>query len=430
MNSLQHMDAPAKSDPAQLSGTHVADGKASSEKASRAGEVQPVYLTIASVNRYASDCAARAAGERNSRPAPARLVWKWADIAEIPALIEHTAHEICSDLKKLRQPTASQQANGAPLASKASLPCVRTQKSDSVSAVIKEARLGVKNSQEGRRTAQHSRARSRGVSVASRTCSRASSSKSGFSDPREDFLIAACGSLLAGDFANLCDTQVGREASSQSKSVPKPQSMSMINVSASRQLPDGLVTPQTTLHDLSGLEPTDRRTLNAHPVNGDLVEWSQSHDEGGILTLRVRTGDPQQSRSKDETALHARCKDQAARLPGELQASFEPGISPVKEVGRGFRPAPRSSNAQPLAGGAPAPGASEDEKGDRPHSRSGSSLPSIHSNAMRKTTTGPSNFDAFNASLLASGTVMCFWCGRIMLDEVKAAQQKDDKEDR
>ncbi|MGB1604728.1 MAG: hypothetical protein ACPIOQ_68990, partial [Promethearchaeia archaeon] len=72
------------------------------DSASTSSSLVPAFLTVASVNRYMGDCAARAAGVRNSRPARAKMVWKWAELSEISGMVERAAGDVSANLRSLR----------------------------------------------------------------------------------------------------------------------------------------------------------------------------------------------------------------------------------------------------------------------------------------------------------------------------------------
>ena len=72
------------------------------DSSSTSSSLVPAFLTVASVNRYMGDCAARAAGVRNSRPARAKMVWKWAELSEISGMVERAAGDVSANLRSLR----------------------------------------------------------------------------------------------------------------------------------------------------------------------------------------------------------------------------------------------------------------------------------------------------------------------------------------
>ena len=82
------------------------------DSASTSSSLVPAFLTVASVNRYMGDCAARAAGVRNSRPARAKMVWKWAELSEISGMVERAAGDVSANLRSLRDATYAESRRG------------------------------------------------------------------------------------------------------------------------------------------------------------------------------------------------------------------------------------------------------------------------------------------------------------------------------
>lgn len=355
-------------------------------------DVKPTYLTIASINRYAGDCAARATKEKHTRPAPRKLVWKWYDIADIPAMIQvctclmlprrvllcalaresesesaserkrekkrtrelkggedlrianemyhiyhgfspllslqQTSREVCEDLQSLRDERERElesevkeerlhQSNRGPKRSPIA----------SAMAVIKnvrQERAALNTGSSMPRSRAHLRA-----SGASLAHSRAS--HGGIPETKEDLLIAACGSLLAANHANMANTEVSIETSRRSKSVPKPRTVRMTNVSASRGLPDGLSTPVTGLYSLAG-------------VGRNRVEWAETHREDvNVITFHVKTPESSTRKSRPATqefgaaAQTLSPEDRAAIASKAPNVSLDLEVAPAKKV-RGWKP--------------------------------------------------------------------------------------------
>jgi hypothetical protein len=372
----------------------AAYGAGKKTKTFRGDDVRPAYLTIASVNRYASDCAARAAGEKSTCPVPAKMVWRWCDISEIPAMIELTAHDVCSDLDKMRRQTGDERGSSPHYRQQTTFN-VHSQSSD-LSKTANDV-MNTENHRASPKPVPFSRAlgSETRVSGVSRAASRPSASKSGLHDLSEGLLVAACGSLLSGDYTHLCNSQVGREASSLSKAAPRPRKTSVTNLSQ----------PQGTLGDLSGSHQSSR-VWTPHEIIGDHVELSKTYD--GIFTSRVSTGNSSEEKSERQTR-HSKSQDvsgkgqtcDAGGLPGQpsagKMASPQLGIVPVKEVGSEFWPAPRQTEVATAAAG--------EHRLYAQHSEPRLPLPEIQKNAslLWKKTAGPSNLDASNASLFASG---------------------------
>jgi len=473
--SLGEVSLASTDDDLTLSATlgPAAVASAARRKAARArAPVRPAYLTMASINRYAGDCAARAArADRGTQPAPAHLVWKWYDMAEIPAMIQQTAHEVLADLQVVRSqqrgevPTRGAvrpgRAGGALPAVREAAPHEARTERDPVTSVIRAANLVMQDVALERATRQRKgRAPSRAATArqahgamavvqegtdaaralrnstaggvlaaalrpaASRSASRSSQPPS--SDPREDLLIGACGSLLAADFESLRNSSISQETTRRSTWIPKPHTVHMTNIASSRQLPDGLKTPVTGRYSLDGARPGSRRDA------ADVVEWSsQTNDEAGVITLHVKTPDIE---AKTPTA---KTPDQRPASTGLCSTLINDPRTPERIT----RLAPRTSlelgarrASTPAANGGQnqSPARPEDrlqalqEKMDavEPKQATFAAKAGEHEMQqfpMRKKTTGPSNLHAYTSSLLASRKLMstdvhaCVKCELVML---------------
>jgi hypothetical protein len=426
--SLGEVSLSSTLDDFALSSTFGAAAFAGKARA-HAAPVRPAYLTMASINRYAGDCAARAAlADRSTRPAPAHLVWRWYDMADIPAMVQRTAGEVLVDLQDARSQRAEGQRRGEldnPAGKSRPDPVASLPQLSRGAATARHTHGAKPGTHED--TGEEREERGSGTATEPRSAASMGASRPSqpvISDPRENLLIAACGSLLAADFDKLQNSSISKETTRLSTSIPKPRTVQMTNVASSRQLPDGLTTPVTGLYFLASTQPRSRR-------DADQVKWSSKSDEDtGVMTLHVRT----------PGGLEARNPTPKTQTPDQRPVSKELGISysrttspylpttPERNTRRGL-PAPvllleldtshtlssvpkRSSS--PLT--RPAKAGEEDEPRlelrtttmgggeDEPQELS---IPPQQL-SIRKKTTGPSNLHAYTSPLLASRN-MCMY---------------------
>ena len=253
----------------------------------RASDVKPAYLTMASINRYMSDVEARRAGDRNTRPAQARLIWKWHNIDDIPLMIERTGNEVCIDLQSIRNERERKKEREC--SEKSSRhgkdgPANAGNRAASVPlelmTVIGEAKSAIKSVQDARRMPA-----ARASATLPAKGPHMSASRDRIADPREDLLIGACGSLLAAD-SRLRDSEISEEIRRRSRTVPKTESVHISNISAPRKLFAGLSTPPMLQYSLFGLEP------GTALQKGQDIEWAEHDDKHAVTdtrTLHVRT---------------------------------------------------------------------------------------------------------------------------------------------
>jgi len=296
----------------------------------RASDVQPAYLTMASINRYMGDVEARRAGDRNTRPAQARLIWKWHNIDDIPLMIERTGNEVCVDLQSIRnERERKREQEGSEKSSRhgkdgsanpgnpaASVPL-------ELMTVIGEAKSVIKSVQDARRMPA---AR---VSLPAKG-PHMSASRDRIVDPREDLLIGACGSLLAAD-SRLRDSEVSEEIRRRSRTVPKPQSVHISNISAPRKLFAGQSTPPMLQYSLVGFEPGP---ASQKDQDNEWAEHDGKHAVTDTRTLHVRTSVV----VVPPVALKTPNGHQLARLAPDVHMSLDSELELTNER-RGFKPA-------------------------------------------------------------------------------------------
>lgn len=419
--SLGEVSLSSTLDDFALSSTFGAAAFAGKARA-HAAPVRPAYLTMASINRYAGDCAARAArADRSTRPAPAHLVWRWYDMADIPAMVQRTAGEVLVDLQDARSQRAEGQRRGeldSPAGKKRPDPVASLPQLSRGAATARHTHGAKPGTHED--TGEQREERGIGTVTEPRLAASMGASRPSqpvISDPRENLLIAACGSLLAADFDKLQNSTISKETTRLSTSIPKPRTVQMTNVASSRQLPDGLTTPVTGLYFLASTQSRSRR-------DADQVKWSSKSDEDtGVMTLHVRT-----------PILETRNPTPKTQTPDQRPVSKGFGMSCSRTASpylpttperntRRFLPAPvllleldtsqtlssvpkRSSS--PLT--RPAKAGGEDEPrlelrtktmGVGEDERQQPSIPPQQL-SIRKKTTGPSNLHAYTSPLLAS----------------------------
>jgi len=222
-----------------------------------------------------------------------------------------------------------------------------------------------------------------------------SASRDRIADPREDLLIGACGSLLAAD-SRLRDSEVSEEIRRRSRTVPKPQSVHISNISAPRKLFAGLSTPPMLQYSLFGFEPGP-----ASQKDQD-IEWAEHDGKHAVTdtrTLHVRTSVV----VVPPVALETPNGHQLARLAPDVHMSLDSELELTNER-RGFKPA--FAEMKPLVVSRTKGGATEVPFARFGQSRATDSrmagdgtLPEI--SVIRKRTKMPS--DAFNFSLFATG---------------------------
>jgi hypothetical protein len=421
--SLGEVSLSSTLDDFALSSTLGAAAFAGSARA-HAAPVMPAYLTMASINRYAAARVARADG--STRPAPAHLVWRWYDMADIPAMVQRTAGQVLVDLQDARSQRAEGQQRGeldSPAGKKRPDPVASLPRPcrDPVASLPRPCRVQLSR---GAATARHTHGakpgthedteeeREAGSGTAAEPRSAASMAASRpspvISDPRENLLIAACGSLLAADFDNLQNSSISKETTRLSTSIPKPHTVQMTNIACSRQLPDGLTTPVTGLYFHASTQPRSRQ-------DADQVKWSsKSDEETGVMTLHVRTPvlearkPTPKSQTPDQRPVSKgfggiSCqRTTSPYLPATPQRNTRPAPVMLLELDTShtLSSAPKRSSS-PLTRPAQAGGEDEPRLEQRTKTRAGGE-DEPQQLSIRKKTTRPSNLLAYSSPLLAS----------------------------
>ena len=263
------------------------------DSASTSSSLVPAFLTVASVNRYMGDCAARAAGVRNSRPARAKMVWKWAELSEISGMVERAAGDVSANLRSLRDATYAESRVhdvadvGSGVSPGQGLAKTRKQEqtlgknaadrphTSTIGSVLREAKAQVQGATAERtmRSLAHSHLRAPARNTAS-----GGRSEAGVADRREELLVSACAALLSADFEGLRHTGIAKETLNRSKCIPKPHSLCVTDTHNGSLRPDRAFATRSP----SGMQRPQRSVSS----RGNSVPW-QNADDGTVMTLNV-----------------------------------------------------------------------------------------------------------------------------------------------